>query len=166
MLYGKKGCAKLTGSEVVIDANLAVRFAVKGEPQRHKVRRFLMDCAAAGVVLLAPPLYESEADSVLRRRVYQGKMTPAAGAAAQTILNALPVHILYDPQVRGRAREIAEQFQQERVYDSTYAALAERCNCEFWTADLEFYDTVKEALPFVHYIGHYIPAEETPSQER
>jgi predicted nucleic acid-binding protein len=142
---------------VVIDANLAVRFAVKGEPHRRKVRRFLTDCATAGVTLLVPPLYESEADSALRRRVYRGKMTPAAGTTAQTILNALPVQVLYDPHVRARAREIAEQFHQERVYDSTYAALAERRGCEFWTADQEFHAAVKGTLPFVHYVGDYTP---------
>lgn len=38
-----------------------------------------------------------------------------------------------------RAREIARQFGQERIYDSLYAALAELHGCEFWTADKVFY---------------------------
>jgi predicted nucleic acid-binding protein len=142
-------------SEAVIDANLAVKFVLKGVPYRQKVRRFLADCTKAGVTLLAPPLLESEADSALRRLVYGGYITPAAGQAAQTLLNALPVQIIYDPQVRARARAIAEQFQQQRVYDATYAALAELRGCEFWTADKAFYDAVQGTLPWVHYIGDY-----------
>jgi len=149
-----KGREKLPESEVVIDANLAVRFAVKGEPYRQKARRFIADCGSAGVALIAPPLYESEADSVLRQRVYNGTMTEAAGRAAQTLLNVLPVMIVYDPNVRTRAREIAEQFNQERVYDATYAALAEQRRCELWTADKAFYDTVNATLRFVKFIGH------------
>jgi predicted nucleic acid-binding protein len=142
-------------SEIVIDANVTIRFTIKGEPHRQKVRRFFADCAKTGVVLIAPPLYESEADSVIRRRVYRGKMTPAAAKAAQTLLNALPVKTIHDPHVRERAREIAERFHQERVYDATYAALAELHGCKLWTADKEFYDTVKETLTFVKYIGNY-----------
>jgi predicted nucleic acid-binding protein len=106
-------------------------------------------------MLLAPPLYESEADSVVRRRVYDGTMTPAAGKAAQTLLNALPVIIVYDPSVRVRAQEIAEHFNQERVYDATYAALAERRGCEFWTADKAFFEAVSRKLPFVKCLYNY-----------
>jgi predicted nucleic acid-binding protein len=142
-------------SEYVIDANLAARFVLKGEPHRRKVRRFLVDCDAQGVGLVAPPLYESEVDSVLRRRVYHGRLTPAAEQAARTLVDALGVQTVYDPQGRARAREIAAQFHQERVYDATYAALAELRGCEFWTADKAFYDAVKGTLTFIHYIGDY-----------
>ena len=45
-----------------------------------------------------------------------------------------------------RAREIARQSNQERVYDSIYAALAELRGCELWTADKAFYDAVKSKL--------------------
>lgn len=145
----------MPASEVVIDANLAVRFAVKGEPYSRKARRFIADCAKTGRVLIAPPLYESEADSVVRRRVYNGTMTPAAGKATQRLLDALPVIIVYDPGVRARAREIAEKFNQERVYDATYAALAERRGCEFWTADKAFFEAVSSSLTYVKYLGNY-----------
>lgn len=92
---------------------------------------------------------------MLRRRVQRGYLTPTAGQAAQKLLNSLSVCILYDSNVRARARAIAEQFHQERVYDSTYAALAEQRGCEFWTADKAFYEAVKGRLAFVHFIGDY-----------
>lgn len=152
----------MASNEAVIDANIAIRFAIKGEPYRQKARRFVADCATVGLILIAPPLYESEADSVIRRRVHEGKMTSTAGNAAQAILNALPIVIIYDPNVRAQARKIAEQFNQERVYDSTYAALAERCGCDFWTADKAFYDAVKGTLTFVKYIGDYSGLTLTP----
>ena len=57
--------------------------------------------------------------------------------------------------IRLRAREIARRFGQERVYDSTYAALAETRGCEFWTADYAFYMAVKDELAFVRFLAEY-----------
>ncbi|MFN3762195.1 MAG: hypothetical protein ACK4WK_03210 [Anaerolineae bacterium] len=54
-----------------------------------------------------------------------------------------------------RAREIARQFHQERIYDSLYAALAELYNCEFWTADRAFYEAVTPVLAYVRYLPDY-----------
>ncbi|MBI1928626.1 type II toxin-antitoxin system VapC family toxin [Candidatus Poribacteria bacterium] len=54
-----------------------------------------------------------------------------------------------------RARQIARQFSQPRIYDSLYAALAELRGCDFWTADKAFYDAVKVGLPFVKYLPDY-----------
>jgi len=57
--------------------------------------------------------------------------------------------------MRRRAREIAREFNQTKVYDSTYAVLAELRGCEFWTADKAFYDAVKDALSYVKYLPDY-----------
>jgi len=54
-----------------------------------------------------------------------------------------------------RAREIARKFNQTRIYDSLYAALAELRACEFWTADKAFYDAVHNDLTFVKYLSNY-----------
>jgi predicted nucleic acid-binding protein len=42
-----------------------------------------------------------------------------------------------------------------RVYDSTYAALAEIRGCELWTGDERFYNVAQGALAFVRFIGSY-----------
>jgi hypothetical protein len=44
---------------------------------------------------------------------------------------------------------------RKRVYDATYAALAELRGCEFWTADKVFYDAVKGVLVFVKHLPDY-----------
>ena len=62
---------------------------------------------------------------------------------------------MHTGQIRQRAREIAEQFNQPTVYDATYAALAELRGCDFWTADKLFYDAVKKVLTFVKYLPDY-----------
>jgi predicted nucleic acid-binding protein len=84
-------------------------------------------------------------------------LTPKAGAAAQKILNAVPVTIIHNPAVRPRARALAELCNQERVYDSTCAALAELRHCEFWTADKAFYEASGGNLSFIRFIAEYSP---------
>lgn len=141
--------------EAVIDASVALAFVLDGEPHQPAVRQLLADLVAAGVRIISPPLFESEADSTIRRGVHQGHVTAERASELQAILDALPVQIVYEPAVRARARQIAEQFNQVRVYDSTYAALAELRGCDLWTADERFYNGVRAGLPFVRFVGEY-----------
>lgn len=142
-------------SEVCVDANVIVKPALSGEAYRAKARKFIKDCGAAGAVMIAPPVFESELDSIIRKRVFAGELTLAQSRLAYGVLDSMPVQTITHPKLRKRAREIAEQFNQKHVYDSTYAALAELRGCEFWTADKAFYDAVKAALPFVKYLPDY-----------
>lgn len=142
-------------SEVCVDANLVVKPALKGEAYRAKARKFIKDCGTTGTVMIAPPIFESELDSIIRKRVFEGRLTIHEAHLAYSVLDSTPVQIITHPNLRKRAREIAEQFNQKYVYDSTYAALAELRSCEFWTADRVFYDAVKAVLSFVKYLPDY-----------
>jgi predicted nucleic acid-binding protein len=128
---------------------------VKGEPFRNKARQLLRDSRVKGVALIAPPILEYEVESSLQRRMYHGLASTAATDASLSAFYTIRVKTLAHPSMVRRAREIARQFHQERIYDSLYAALAELRGCEFWTADKAFYDAVKTALPFVKYLPDY-----------
>ena len=142
-------------AEQVIDASVAIKWVVKGEPFREKARQLLHDARSKGIVLIGPPLLEYEVESVLQRRLCCGRATLAAVDASLRAFYAVGVRIVTHPDMVRRAREIARQFNQERIYDSLYAALAELCGSEFWTADKAFYEAVKSALPFVRYLPDY-----------
>ena len=142
-------------TERCVDASIAVRWAVKGEPFTAKGRALLKDAGASGVQLIAPSYFTGEVDSAISKRVFDGKMAAVEGRKAYAILDAAPVEIVDMPGVRQRARKIAEQFRQRFVYDATDAALAELRGCEFWTADKVFYDAVKAVLSFVKYLPDY-----------
>ncbi len=142
-------------SELCIDASVAVKLVLKGESYRIKARQLLWDCIVNNVTLIAPPLFESEVDTAIRKRVYEGKLSLANGNKAFAGLDKVPVKLLTHPNMRQRAREIAEQFNLRMVYDATYAALAELRDCKFWTADKIFYDTVHAVLTFVKYLPDY-----------
>jgi len=142
-------------SERCVDANIAVKWFIKGEAFRHRALKLLRESIETGITLIAPSLFESETDSVIQTRFVEGRTTQDVADQTFALLDNAPVVIVTHPHLRQRAREIARQFNQRKVYDATYAALAELRGCEFWTADKVFYDAVKVALPFVKYLPDY-----------
>lgn len=142
-------------AEQVIDASVAIKWVVNGEPFRNKARQLLRDAQLKDIMLIGPPLLEYEVESVLQRCLYSGRATIAAVDASLAAFYAVGVQVVTHPDMVRRAREIARQSNQERIYDSLYAALAELRNSEFWTTDKAFYDAVKSVLPFVRYLPDY-----------
>jgi len=142
-------------AEQVIDASVAIKWVVKGEPFRNKARQLLHDARLIDITLIGPPLLEYEVESTLQRRLHYGRVTIVAADASLRAFYTVGVRIVTHPNLVRRAREIARQFKQERIYDSLYAALAELHGCEFWTADKVFYEAVKAVLPFVKYLPDY-----------
>ena len=92
---------------------------------------------------------------MVRRYVRWGLIDADARAAVQEVLGALPVVIVQDPRVRHRAQEIAQEFNLDGVYDSTYAALAALMGSEFWTVDRSFHRAVRDGLRFVRFAGDF-----------
>jgi len=142
-------------NELCIDASVVLKLVFKGESYRNTARRLLRESIADNVKLIAPPFFESEVDSAVRKRVYAGGMTSREGKKALAGLDKLKVELVVHPLMRKRAREIAERFNQPTVYDSVYAALAEIRGCDLWTADKQFYDAVKAKLKFVKFLPDY-----------
>lgn len=144
--------------EAVLDASGAAAFALPDEKYYVGAGACIAALQRQSARLIAPPLFESEVDSILRRRVYLGVLTPQA--AALRVLDALQVEIIYDVATRALARSIGEQLNQIRVYDATYAALAQGRGCDLWTADEHFYNSATDQgagglLPFVRFVGTF-----------
>jgi predicted nucleic acid-binding protein len=142
-------------AELCVDASIAAKWAIKGEPFRQKARQFLRETRARGILLIAPPLFEMEVDSIFQTRVVKGLATAVLADQSLARIDRVGVIITTHRDMRRRAREIARQFRQRKVYDSTYAALAELRGCDFWTADQAFYTSVHAALPYVKYLPNY-----------
>lgn len=147
--------------EAVLDASSAAAFALPDEKQYGAAGASVAALQSQGAVFIAPPLFESEIDGILRRRVYLETMTPQAASAALRIVDALQVRIVYNAGTRALARAIAEQLNQIRVYDSTYAALAQARGCDLWTADERFFNSASAALSFVRFVGNFKATGET-----
>jgi predicted nucleic acid-binding protein len=142
-------------AEVCLDASVPVKLVLRGESLRAQARQLVADCIRTESRFVAPPFYKCEVDSIIRHRVFAGRITLEEGVEAFRGLDAVEVSIFDPPEMRLRAREIAKHFNQARVYDATYAALAELRGCEFWTADHAFYTAVRNELPFVRFLADY-----------
>ena len=100
---------------------------------------------------------------ILRQKVIlRQELTPAQAEAAFIVLQALPIRQLTVPAQRQRAWQIATEFGFATVYDATYLALAELQGCPFWTADKRLFDQVKVRIPFVKWLGDYVPRTTVP----
>lgn len=141
--------------EYCIDASIAIKWVINDEPFCAEARALLKDAEIIGIQLIAPPIFTSEVDSIVRKHVFYGRMSSSEARKAYSIFDLIPVEIMDFFNVRQLARNIAERFNQRSVYDATYAALAELRNCEFWTADKAFYNAVKTNLKYVRYLPDY-----------
>jgi len=147
--------SSLQALEVVIDSNLILNFALGAHPYHAQTRQFLADCARTNTRLIAPAWWEAEADTALRRMVSAKQLRAGVADAAQQLLDAAPVTVVYEPKARALARQIADTAHQTKVYDASYASLAQARGCQLWTGDERFYNAIKNKLPFVRFIGTY-----------
>src|SRR5438874_11547165 len=63
-------------AERCIDANVAIKWFIKGEAFRRTALRLLRESLLAGIILIAPPLFESETDGIIQTRLVEGRTTP------------------------------------------------------------------------------------------
>jgi len=141
--------------EVCVDASLAVKWVVK-ESYDEEALALLEKWRIGKVELIAPAFFEVEVDSIIRKKVAVRKtLTESEGDAAFELLRHLPIKIQSLPNQRQRAWELAKELAQSTIYDTTYLALAELSGCEFWTADKRLYNSVKNKLHFVKWLGEY-----------
>ena len=144
---------------VVVDASLAVKFAVN-EEFALQARTLAHFWESAGVPLSAPDFMPSEFASALRKKIPDGFLT--IGDVRTLISDLYESGIDFRPSrtLHIRAIDLAVQLNQRLAYDSHYLALAESLNCDFWTADRRFHRAAQGPYPQVRWIGDYQPDHE------
>ena len=107
--------------EWCIDASVAVKWVLRDEMWRKKARKLLFDSIKSDIMLIAPPLFEYETESVLQERLYSGKLTITEVNVAIEKLNSVGVQVTNHTDMIKCARDIARSFNQPKIYDSLYA---------------------------------------------
>ncbi len=139
---------------VVVDSNILVAFGLSDEPLHAQANQILATWTSAGTMLAAPRLFRSEITAVVRKVVYQQRITHEQGRGMLTRLLSYPVDFYEDDTLLQSAYELAEQYTRPRAYDTQYLALSQRLSCEFWTADERLFNAVKDQFPGIRWLGH------------
>ena len=141
---------------VVVDTSLAIKW-VLNEPDSDKALALLNQWNANGVVMIAPSLLSFEAANAFYKNFRKGKITLIQ--AQRAIEAALAIGIVLEfsekPSLHLKALELTERYKLPAAYDAHYLALAERENCELWTADMRFWNAIKHQVSWVHMVGDY-----------
>ena len=137
----------------VVDASLALKWMVE-EEYSNEAHALSLDWRNSGIQIIAPYLMLAEVANALHRKVADGIFTLEFAAQTWEGLNRVEIEFYNPLNVHAGAVRIANRLGQGAVYDSVYLALAERLDCEFWTADRRFYRAARSAFPDrVRWIG-------------
>ena len=90
--------------------------------------------------------------AVARKWVYRELTTPEKAKVALDTVLRYPVTIVDDVLLH-RADELATEHNRPTAYDARYLAVAERYQCDFWTADERLFNAVNGNFPRVHWLG-------------
>ena len=138
---------------VVVDANILIAFVVADEPLHTQAKQLITFWHGTNEDLIAPRLFRSEITAVIRKAVYQQRITAEQGRILLEQVLSYPITYHEDDDLLKEAYEIAVRFNRPRAYDSQYMALAERFDCEFWTADERLVNSTQSQFRRIRWLG-------------
>lgn len=158
----------MRSDRVVVDTSLALKWVVQ-EDDSAAANVLLADWIAQGISVLAPSLMAYEIANALHQRVRKADLTPEDAERALTQLYSTGINFRW-PRTASvaialsvKALEIARAFGLGPAYDTQFLSLAEHEDCEYWTADRRFWETVRRDHPRVRWLGAYQPPQSQPA---
>ena len=136
---------------IVVDASFALNL-VLNEPTRTAVRAQWQGWYGSREMIVAPPLFQAETLSVVRRNVHRGVLADADAERALVDLDNLQIGIREPAGLYRAAWDLAKHYNRPTIYDCCYLALAAMNGCELWTADLRLANAVRPTLFWVRTI--------------
>lgn len=140
---------------IVIDSNIAVASSLADEPLYSKANQILRFWHKVGERLIAPQLWRSEVTAVIRKAVFQERVSANEGQEILAGLLLYPIQFYEDNELLIEAYKISVRFNQPRAYDTQYVALAERFSAEFWTTDKRLVNSVQTQNAQIRWLGDW-----------
>ena len=143
-------------NKVVVDTSIVIKWVID-ETDSSIAVALLARWISEGLIILAPSLLAYEITNVLYQRLRKGSITldEADEALQYVLLRELKLDTSQNYDLSKRAMAFTYQFSLSATYDAHYLALAERENCEFWTADTRLFNAINGKLPWVHKLEDY-----------
>jgi predicted nucleic acid-binding protein len=140
-------------SYAVLDSGILLA-TVQIETHTEHAKTLMNQLAQQQVQMIAPMLLRYELVAVARKWVYRELTTPEKAKAALDTLLRYPVVTIVDDALLHRAYELATEHNRPTAYDAQYLAVAERYQCDFWTADERLYNAVNGKFPRISWLGN------------
>jgi predicted nucleic acid-binding protein len=102
--------------------------------------------------IVMPALARWEIANAFYRIGLAGKMSVQAVDSALVAMQQLAIRFEDGSGDHLRAIHLARQFSLKAAYDAHFLALAERLDCELWTADKELHRSVTRQFPWVRLV--------------
>lgn len=101
----------------------------------------------------APTLFHYELTNGIHRYFCAGILTENTARRALRTAQSLPVTLVGDAELHGRALTLAGELGLKAAHDAHYIALAERLGAELWTADARLARGVRGRCDCVRLVG-------------
>jgi predicted nucleic acid-binding protein len=138
---------------IVVDSNIFIAVHLIDEPLHTQAKQILNHWHMKRIPLVASHLFKSEITAVLRKVVYQGRISHQKGQVILGELLNYPITFYEDEALLKRAFELANTFNRPRAYDAQYLAVAERLSCDFWTIDERLVNAVTDKFNGIYWLG-------------
>ena len=144
---------------VVVDANLAVKWALS-ETDSEIALALLKEWKQKKVIMLAPALFIYEVTNVLYQNMRKGQLNliQAKNALKRILALGIEIEFLEDTNLSTQALDLAQKYDLSATYDPHYLAMAEREDCDLWTADARLWRAVQKKHPRVRLLSDYQPS--------
>jgi predicted nucleic acid-binding protein len=142
---------------ICLDASVAVKLIVNEEDSDRALALY-QSMLATRQPIVVPPLLPMEITNVLRQKLRrQPELTLGDATSLLTELFALQIQLHNPPELHTLALRLAVMHDLPAAYDAHYLALSELLGCEFWTTDQPLLRQVQVSLPFVRWLGDFVP---------
>ena len=141
-------------STVCIDASLALMWLLPAE-RNEAANTLRREWHKNDVQIITAPFFHAEVSSVLREQVYFNKLPTEEGEQAFSAYLEIGVKNVDSPVIQEMAWELAKRFNLPRTYDMQYLAVAELNDCELWTNDRRFVNSLQGKVSRIKWVGEY-----------
>ena len=138
----------------VLDAAVALKWQFEDEEVTSAAVVLLEDFVEGKVELISPTLFSYEILSAINVAINRKRIGEEVGYRALNYITSLGIGLRNFDNLIEPTFYMARQYGLSS-YDSAYMALAEKEKCDFLTGDKKLFNSIKNRLPWVKWIGDY-----------
>jgi predicted nucleic acid-binding protein len=138
----------------VIDASVALKWQFEDEEASNAAIIFLEDFINGRIDLISPTLFPYEILNAINVAINRKRIKEEAGYKAINYIKSLGIELRNLDDLMGTVFNRARQYGLS-PYDCAYIVLAEREKCEFFTGDKKLFNSMKNRLAWIKWIGDY-----------